>query len=416
MKQGKILLLILVVWGGFFTATSTALAQGWTQSYVDFDPWTAVASSANGATIVGVITNGPIYYSTNSGFSWQEIAGYPNAYFRYYLTGVASSEDGTVLAVTAGHSQAGPIIISTNSGGAWFTNAPNEFWTCIASSASGSQLVAAATNGVICISTNAGGTWALSLAPVEDWVAISSSGDGSQLAVVATNSGPVCVSTNGGNTWMTNNTGSQNSVFSKSPGAKPHTEGSAPNTNWQAVACSADKSKLVAAVKGGLIYISTNAGTAWSPCNVPSTNWQSVACSADGTIMIAAVNKGLVYTSMDEGTTWVTNNVPTAPWIGVSASADGSKLVAAAGPISLGRAPIYTLQSTPTPHLNLQPAGGNIGLSWILPATNFVLQQSADLASWTTLTNPPTLNLSNLQNQVTLYPTNSSSFYRLKTP
>ena len=51
-----------------------------------------------------------------------------------------------------------------------------------------------------------------------------------------------------------------------------------------------------------------------------------------------------------------------------------------------------------------------------MPSTNFVLQQSADLLSWTDVTNPPVLNLTNLQNQVTLPPSGSSGFYRLKTP
>jgi hypothetical protein len=51
-----------------------------------------------------------------------------------------------------------------------------------------------------------------------------------------------------------------------------------------------------------------------------------------------------------------------------------------------------------------------------VPSTNFVLQQSADLISWADLTNAPALNLTNLQNQVTLPPSNGSGFYRLKTP
>jgi hypothetical protein len=51
-----------------------------------------------------------------------------------------------------------------------------------------------------------------------------------------------------------------------------------------------------------------------------------------------------------------------------------------------------------------------------LPSTNFVLQQSSDLASWTDMTDTPALNLTNLQNEVVLSPTNGSGFYRLKTP
>jgi hypothetical protein len=77
---------------------------------------------------------------------------------------------------------------------------------------------------------------------------------------------------------------------------------------------------------------------------------------------------------------------------------------------------IYTSQITPTPQLNLTPSGGNLTASWIIPSTNFVLQQSADLSSWTDVTNSPALNLNDLQDEIVLSPTNGSGFYRLKTP
>lgn len=78
--------------------------------------------------------------------------------------------------------------------------------------------------------------------------------------------------------------------------------------------------------------------------------------------------------------------------------------------------PIYTLQITPSPQLNLGTSNSNLAISWTIPSTNFVLQQSADLISWADVTNPPALNFTNLQNQVTRPPSNSSGFYRLKTP
>jgi hypothetical protein len=73
---------------------------------------------------------------------------------------------------------------------------------------------------------------------------------------------------------------------------------------------------------------------------------------------------------------------------------------------------IYTWQTTPAPQLNLAASSTNLFLSWIVPSTNFVLQQSPDLISWEDVTNTTTLNLTNLQNQITLLPANSS-FFRL---
>jgi hypothetical protein len=50
-----------------------------------------------------------------------------------------------------------------------------------------------------------------------------------------------------------------------------------------------------------------------------------------------------------------------------------------------------------------------------VPSTNFGLQQNLDLSTtnWVTLTNAPVLNLTNLQDEIILSPTNSSGFFRL---
>jgi hypothetical protein len=59
-----------------------------------------------------------------------------------------------------------------------------------------------------------------------------------------------------------------------------------------------------------------------------------------------------------------------------------------------------------------------MALAWIIPSTNFVLQQNLDLTTtnWMDVTNTPVLNLTSLQNEIALSPTNSSGFYRLRTP
>jgi hypothetical protein len=66
--------------------------------------------------------------------------------------------------------------------------------------------------------------------------------------------------------------------------------------------------------------------------------------------------------------------------------------------------------------LKLAPTNPDLKLSWLVPSTNFVMQQSSDLGSWMDMTNTPALNLTNLQNEVILSPTGRSCFYRLKTP
>ena len=63
----------------------------------------------------------------------------------------------------------------------------------------------------------------------------------------------------------------------------------------------------------------------------------------------------------------------------------------------------------------MQPTNSYLAFSWTVPSTNFVLQQNSDLSieGWTTVTNLPVLNLTNLQEEVGLSPANGNSFFRL---
>jgi hypothetical protein len=170
---------------------------------------------------------------------------------------------------------------------------------------------------------------------------------------------------------------------------------------------------------GGKIYTSADSGATWTTnltltlaiTDYFNTYFPSVASSADGTKLVATVPYGTIYTSTNSGATWMSNNVPNTNWSCVASSVDGNKLVA-----TVNGGGIYILQTTPAPQLNLATSSSNLVLSWIFPSTNFALQQSPDLNGWTDMTNPPTLNLTNLQDEVILSPTNSSGFYRLKTP
>jgi hypothetical protein len=237
------------------------------------------------------------------------------------------------------------------------------------------------------------------------WVA--SSADGTKL-VAAANEGYIFTSTNSGATWQS--AGFSLGGFSYS------------------VASSADGSKLVTG-GGSLIFTSTNSGATWISNSVPGVDyiqWQSFASSADGNKLVAVASStvvsaggaGNIYISTNSGTTWTRADAPVRSWSCVASSADGSKLVGSAYPgrLLVYFGGIYTSQTTPAPSINLTPTNSNLTLSWIVPSTAFVLQQSSDLGSWTDMTNTPVLNLTNLQNEVILSPTGSSIFYRLKTP
>ena len=187
---------------------------------------------------------------------------------------------------------------------------------------------------------------------------------------------------------------------------------------------SADGSKCVAfpgyhdnAGNPAPLYTSTNFGETWTKTTAPSNLWMSVASSADGTRLIAVAGaltqRGPIYTSSDSGLTWTSNNVPQTNWTTVAISADGCKLVAGGARGSVG--PIFISYIHPSPQLSVASQNGNVALSWLVPSTNFVVQQNSDLttAGWVTLTNTPTLNLTNLNDEVILSRTNSSGFFRL---
>jgi len=111
--------------------------------------------------------------------------------------------------------------------------------------------------------------------------------------------------------------------------AQEWTATGAPVTNWSSVASSADGSKLVAAVRGGLIYTSTNSGSTWVATSALSNSWLSVASSADGAHLVAA-GGGLIYASTDSGSTWQPTGGGADYWGRIASSADGTKLAATA--------------------------------------------------------------------------------------
>ena len=370
-----------------------ALGQTWTQTSAPNSSWSAVASSADGTKLLAAAfgkSPSRIYTSKDSGVSWTTNSS-PNAVWG----AIASSADGnTLVASVAFYLRTNVIYVSTNAGATWTsnTNVPSlGFFAC---SADGRKWIASGDGGIY-TSTNSGATWTSNNVPNGFWLCVASSADGTKLAAVNAANRQIYVSRDSGTTW--NLTG-------------------APGLTWVSVASSADGTKLVAAATAtaytsGAIYTSVDSGTNWMPTSAPNNMWDCVASSADGNKLAAAARYEPLYVSTNAGEIWSLADSPSAGWQRVASSADGNKLVAIDE--SGG---IWTWQSTPAPRMNITPATGTFMVSWTVPSADFGLQQSSDLGSWTDMTNQPVLNLTNLQNQVTLSPSNSSGFYRLKTP
>jgi hypothetical protein len=233
---------------------------------------------------------------------------------------VASSADGTklVAAVFWPNRFGGGIYTSSDSGVSWrMTSAPATNWSSVASSADGTKLVATVYLGGIYTSSNSGTNWTLTSAPFADhqWWSVACSADGTKLVAVAGVSDGIYTSQDSGTNWT------------EQPGAS--------ETNaWNSVACSADGTKIVAVTTYSYpdedgIYVSWDSGTSWTHPSAPRTAWLSVASSADGTKLVAA--EAYIYTSSDAGTTWTQTSAPTREWGSITSSADGTKLVAVNG-------------------------------------------------------------------------------------
>jgi photosystem II stability/assembly factor-like uncharacterized protein len=395
-----------------WTVAYSVSAQNWTNRNLPGSWWNSVSCSADGAKLAvvsGPVSGSPavVYMSADSGLTWR-----PGTLTNYSFSCVASSADGTKLAVAGtGAYSDGYIYTSADSGTNWTkTMAPLTNWSCIGSSADGTRLVAGGSPviGAFGIGSQSAAPLHVSTDSGTNWTAITNlpSGTGAGKPIISAANGTkwaaiggdaIYTSTNGGTVWRSNNV---------------------PFQTYNAVAsASADGTKLMAAVfNGGGFFISTDWGSTWASNSSPAWGSPALASSADGTKLVVADSSGypsggLIYTSTNGGTTWLTATAGSNFWNAVASSADGSKLVASAEFNG-----IYTWQSMPSPLLNIAPLNGKLALSWTLPSASFVLQQNSDPTSmnWVTVTNTPTLNLTNLQDQVILSPLPGNRFYRLQ--
>jgi hypothetical protein len=418
----KTLLLTIGVFCGHCFWLNSALALTWSASSLLSSTWNVAGSSADGnVLIINDQGNGSMYTSTNSGVTWTKDDFPLNSYA--ICGSLASSADGSKWVASTGDNwYLGSIYTSTNMGLTWISNnVGTALWGSVASSADGTKLVAVAGTNWVYQSFDSGNTWTSNTLPIftNQWLFVHSSADGTKL-VVAGVLGPVCISTNSGVSWTI--------------------PANSPDASWQGITSSADGSKIAMVCGTNFIYTSADYGSTWQSNSVPG-QWTGVAASADGSKLFGVDYHVGVFTSTNWGMSWVENTnlflnsaytqYGIAPFFGsignessIKCSADGVKLILFPGMMFqpsvafIANDFIWTLYTTPAPQLNLSSSGTDLLLSWVVPSTNFVVQQCSDLTmtNWESLTNAPALNLTNLQNQVSVTPSNSSSFFRLSTP
>lgn len=390
---------------GFLAFTSSAQAQYWTMTGSPVTNWGPIACSADSSQVIAGV-----------GAS----RSYPHA--------------------------TGPIYISSDRGGTWTpTSAPMNGWTGLASSADGNTLLACPYSGVPYFSTDAGNTWTAAPLPATNWMAVACSANGTRMLAAASSVYEVYESTNSGLSWMNVSLPSTSCmalsangrllVVGESPGnVDTFTNYAAtswvlrsigPETNWVAVACSADGKNLVAGASPALLFVpspgeiftSQDYGTSWRATESPGTGWRAVASSADGTQLAAISTRptfpatsGTIFISTNSGANWSNTLGPTLNWQQIASSADGNlKWATCTG------GPICYLQTTPAPVLNIAASADTVTISWIIPSANFALQQSPELTpgNWSDVSVLPTLDYDKLEYKVSLPLTPGPVFYRL---
>ena len=222
-----------------------------------------------------------------------------------------------VIYVNHAPSFALPSATGSATGYPWTTRltAKAHNWSDIASSADGSRIAAATTDGTVYLSGDFGTTWVRrQVVPPQATkpaaVSFACSADGSRLALAVWQM-PVYTSNDFGMTWT----------------AQP----ASGSQFWTSISMSGDGTRLFAA-SGGYLYTSADAGVTWTAHLTDLVrSWSQVAGSADGT-KLAAIEYdgqlGTLFTSVDAGTTWNARfNKSNINLAGIASSADGSRLV-----------------------------------------------------------------------------------------
>ncbi len=316
--------------------------------------WTAVASDATGENLVATSTSasfpgatvGGFWTSTNGGSSWTNRGGDD-------VGAVASNSTGTIVIGAGGCYGGAGMWALTNSGATWSLTRSGPGGISVASDATGTHLVAggggedSGTNGDLWTSSNSGANWADQTpsgpAHGQAWTSIASSATGTKLVALSGDHcgsyGDIWTSTDSGVTWI-----------DRTPTGLFH------GARLTSVASDASGVNLV--VVGAGIWTSVDAGITWTAQAVPSGKsssdvWTSVASDATGKHLIAATygdpgtggsagggggfrpeRAGIIFTSTNAGVDWTSETAGLADaeqnWIGVASDSSGAHLVAVA--------------------------------------------------------------------------------------
>jgi hypothetical protein len=303
-------------------STSVDGGISWTPANAPAGIWISIDMTPDASQIFAVQYGGNMYVSKDRGSSWSQVTtGGPgvNLSGQVYES-ISVSHDGQRIVAAV---QGGPLYVSSNGGASWTVGtlggaALTGWWRATDSSANGMVVVAADHNGPTYRSADGGLTWSpmnvtVGGAAVNDrWYRLAMSDDGNTIAMVGNSvGGPaagsgIYVSHDSGTSWTRpfSLVADYSAVAMSPDGQFIGVTVSDPNPN---------QSPDTVARASGRVLRSTNGGASFSTLAMPGsdTDWRAIAMSADGNKLAAATGywggvPGQLYTSLGNRTSFGT--------------------------------------------------------------------------------------------------------------
>jgi uncharacterized repeat protein (TIGR02543 family) len=318
-------------------ATTTKLFAQWAAGNVIISAFPAtvrsnfgqITSTPNGSYVAATNIGNSVYTSDTQGTAWVKRAASGSRFW----TSIASSSDGANLVASEVHSVGKPnvnccktlgdIYTSADSGVTW-TNRTSSTgatpgarnWAAVASDSGGMKIVSIEVMGGIWRSSNGGAAWT-DISPdatARNWSGVCMDSTGSYIAA-SSKLGGIWISKNEGRTW------SETTVASGFGGRI-----------WSSITCDSDLKYIAAAAAGERIFTSSDYGTTWTSqgasqyvAGASSRAWSAIASDPSGMNIVATAQDGYIYTSADRGVTWwQQTGVGISSWNSVTTWTDGA--------------------------------------------------------------------------------------------